>query len=323
MKITLPTTKRGFTLVELLVAMAITTLIITVLVSVTSLALDTWNRSRAEIRASRQAKAMIDTMAADFESMVSRQGNNFDWLYARTATPDDSPNGNASPNAAELAFFSAATDRYNGEIGENSDEGGDVSSVAYRLTFQDTIDNGSNDAVKTFALYRKIINPDETFTNVLGTLYDPDTPAADGLFTAVEDASSAGSPSGNLIESRENYICENIYQFTLIFHVAVTRTDGTPGTIQVRLADAGTDSTNVFKVHGSGIYVDTNVTGPSGSNITNEEILAGKLSAVEVSLTVLTDFGLTQMRQRTLNGTAKDEFVAKNSFQYSKVIAVP
>ena len=66
--------RRGFTLMELMVAMAITTIIVTVLVSITSLALDTWNRSRAELRASRQAKTMIDTMSRDFESLVVRRG---------------------------------------------------------------------------------------------------------------------------------------------------------------------------------------------------------------------------------------------------------
>ena len=47
------TRRRGFTLMELMVAMAITTIIVTVLVSITSIALDTWNRSRTELRASR------------------------------------------------------------------------------------------------------------------------------------------------------------------------------------------------------------------------------------------------------------------------------
>jgi len=41
-------TKHGFTLMELIVAMAITTIIVSVLVSVTSIAMDTWNRSRSE-----------------------------------------------------------------------------------------------------------------------------------------------------------------------------------------------------------------------------------------------------------------------------------
>ena len=303
--------------------MAITTLIVTILVSVTSLALETWNRSRSEIRASRQANAMVESMANDFESMVSRRGNNFEWLYARTAPPADGPNGNDSPNAAELAFFSAVTDRYNGEIGETTDLGGDVSGIAYKLTYQDTISTDGSDSLKTFALYRKIINPDVAFQDMLGTEYDSENPSSDSLFEEAESAASDTDISGNQIEELSNYICENVYQFTLIFHVSVTKTDGTPGSVQVRLSDSGSEATDVFKVHGSGLYLDSSIAGPSGSGITNEQILSGKLSAVEVSITVLTDFGIEQMRQRTFSGTAKDEFVAKNSYQYSKLIPVP
>ena len=124
--------KRGFTLMELMVAMAITTIIVTVLVSITSIALDTWNRSRAEIRASRQAKSMIDTMARDFESLVTRRGNTNEWL---SATANTKPIGNKleSSNASELIFFTAVTDRYEGQIGSATDKGGDVSCVAHLL----------------------------------------------------------------------------------------------------------------------------------------------------------------------------------------------
>ncbi|MEP2775432.1 MAG: prepilin-type N-terminal cleavage/methylation domain-containing protein [Luteolibacter sp.] len=317
-----PRVRRGFTIIELLVAMAITTLIVTVLVSVTSLSLETWNRSRSEIRASRQGKAMVDSMANDFEAMVSRRGNSFDWLFARTAVPTSGPNGNNSPNAAEIAFLSAATDRYNGAIGETDDKGGDVSGVAYKLTYQDTIVAGGDDSLNTFALYRKIINPDETFKKMLGTAYDSGTPSSDALLVAAVQAESDDDITGDAIETRANYICENIYQFTLIFHVAVTKTDGTPGTAQVSLG-GGTNSTDIFKVHGSGIYVDAGVAGPTGSGISNEQIKAGRLAAVEVSVTVLSDFAIEQMRKRTFTSAAKSEFIAKNSYQYSKLIPVP
>ena len=127
---------RGFTLIELMVAMAITTVIVTVLVSITGVALDTWQRGRAEIRASRQAKSMLDTMAKDFESLVSRRGNNFEWLYSKVDTELPGPTANVSSNAAELIFFTAATDRYFGEIGTDKDLGGDVSCVGYKLEYQ-------------------------------------------------------------------------------------------------------------------------------------------------------------------------------------------
>ncbi len=122
--------KKGFTLMELMVAMAITTIIVSVLVSITSMALETWNRSRSELRASRQAKTMIDTMARDFESLVTRRGNTSEWLSAVTA-PNAIGEKLTSTNASELIFFTAVTDRYDGQIGTAYPNNvGDVSCVA-------------------------------------------------------------------------------------------------------------------------------------------------------------------------------------------------
>jgi prepilin-type N-terminal cleavage/methylation domain-containing protein len=294
--------KRGFSLIELLVAMAITTIIVTVLVSVTAMALDTWNRSRAEIRAARQAKSMIDSMARDFESFVSRKGNTFEWLYAKSTPPSEGPNGSLSPNAIDLIFFSAATDRYNGKIGTATDLGGDVSTVGYKLTYKDPIAGEDKDEYKTFVLYRKLVDPKETFDKILGQ----------AIIKTPFDAAS-----GTAIDKEENFICENVYQFTLTFHVGTTTTTGLKSvTVPV---GKGTNSTEEFRITGSGIQT-TFV--PSG--VTNDQLKAGRLSAAEISITVLSDFGMQQMRRRSdLTGTKLAEFIAKHSYQYSKVVQLP
>ena len=59
MTIALTPKRRGFTLAELMVAMGITVLLLTLLVSVTGVALDGWRLSRNKVRASRQAKAAL------------------------------------------------------------------------------------------------------------------------------------------------------------------------------------------------------------------------------------------------------------------------
>lgn len=313
---------RGFTLIELLVAMAITTIIITILVSITSLALDTWNRSRSEIRASRQGKAMIDSVTRDLESLVVRKGNNFEWLYAQYNPDSDGPKGNASPNAADLVFFTAATDRYNGAIGETTDLGGDVSTVAYQLAYKDPIADASEDDFKTFVLYRKLINPDITFEKTLGIEFDAGIPEGNELIVEARKAKADPNMSGPSVDNEGNFICENVYQFTMTFHVEVTKTDGTLVSVPVQLGDSGS-ATEFFKIVGSGLYIDAGITGDSGA-VTNDQLKAGRLSSVEISLTVLTDFGLAQMRKRTFkNENAKDEFIAENSYQFSKLIPVP
>lgn len=305
MKTRYKNSKRGFTLIELLVAMAITTIIVTVLVSVTALALDTWNRSRAEIRAARQAKSMIDSMARDFESFVSRRGNDFEWLYAKSEPPSEGPKDSRSPNALDLIFFSAATDRYDGKIGDaNFDKGGDVSTVGYKLTYKDPIGSEDKDEYKTFVLYRKILNPDETFEKLLGK-------------ANIKPEFDAVTASSGAIDMEENFICENVYQFTVTFHVNATKADGTTASVTVPVKQGA--NMDEFRVTGSGIQTSFV---PSG--ITNEQLKAGRLTAAEISITVLSDFGLQQMRRRgDLTGDKLAEFIAKNSYQYSKVVQMP
>jgi prepilin-type N-terminal cleavage/methylation domain-containing protein len=298
---------KGFTLIELLVAMAITTVIITILVSVTAMSLDVWNRSRSEIRAARQGKAMIDTMARDFESLVVRKDNAFEWLYANSNPSAEGPKGNQSPNAIDLIFFSAATDRYDGKIGvADVDLGGDVSTIGYQLVYKDPIDSSITDDFKTFVLYRKLVDPKETFDDILGQ-------------------ASIGTKVTN-ISAVENFICENIYQFTVTFHLRITDSTTTPTTIRtVRVPiGQGANSAESLVIAGDGItnIARTGIT--TISNTTKEEIKSAQLSAVEISLTVLTNFGLQQLRKRTFeNDTAKAEFIAQNSYQYSKLVQVP
>lgn len=298
----------GFTLIELLVAMAITTIIASVLISVTAVAVDAWNRSRAEIRAARQAKHMVDSMAKDFESLVTRKGNSFEWLYAATPPVLPGSSNQTSSNASRLIFFTAATDRYNGKINTPEDKGGDVSCVGYNLVYQNPID-GSKDQFSTFALYRLLVNPDATFENLLGK---PD------LDTAFKTYSTS-------VADLENYLCENVYQYSVVFHVEVSKNVGTPTatkfTVPVSLGPtAGGGRVTQFRILGTGLDVASS----PNATVTVDELKAGRVAAMEVSLTVISDFGMAQLRNGVnLKGNAMTKFMAKNSFQYSKLVELP
>ncbi len=296
--------RRGFTLIELMVAMAITTIIVSVLVSVTAIAIDTWTRSRSEVRAARQAKAMVDTMARDFEALVSRRGNDVEWLYAQASNRLLGPASMQSSNASELIFYTAATDRYAGDPA--NDQGGDVSCVSYQLQFQDPIEGRETD-FSTFALYRLLVNPDDTYQNLLGEA----------------DLQTAFSSYRGRLTEVENFVCENVYQFTVTFNIEVTRPGGGSGltktTVPVSLGSTSSAQVDEFRITGSGIDLPSS---PS-SLATLTELKAGRLVSVQVSLTVLTDIGMDQARRRTFTEEQKAEFLAKNSFQYSKLIELP
>ena len=284
---------RGFTLIELLVAMTITTIIVTVLVSVTSIAIDIWNRSRSELRASRQAKAMVDSMARDFEALVVRRGNVNEWLSATSKQPDG-----GSTNAARLVFFTAATDRYNGEIGGTNDKGGDVSCVGYDLEWKDPIQGGTGGKFQTYVLNRYLANPDVTFTSLLGK------PEIGDLFTSAYGADLA---------KPENFLCENVFQFTVTFHVEVPPVPpATVATVPKLVTITPSGGTTKFKIKGTGIE-----TLP-----TDDTLKTGRITAVGISLTVLSDAGVDLLRKTPAK--ANDAaWLAKNGFQYSKLIQLP
>ncbi len=294
----------GFTLIELMVAMGITAIIITVLVSITGIATDTWTRSRAEIRASRQAKVMLETMARDLESLVVRRGNDFEWVYADLDSSANLPRvseGGASSDPIALTFLTAATDRYLGQVGEEfPDNAGDVSCVSYRLRYQDPIEGGSDDRNSTFVLYRLLVNPDKTFTDLLGQ------PDLDAAFNSYEGD----------IDEQENFICENVHQFSMAFHVEVTRTVGNETEIEtVRVVLGSSSGDGDFRVTGRGIQTSLDVDGASP-----EEIQAGRLKAVEISMSVLSDAGVARMN--AADGLNEKDY-ARNVFHFSRMVELP
>ena len=193
--------RRGFTLVEVMTAMAITTVIIAVLVGMTRISMDSWKDSRDKTRAGRLAKESLELMAHDLESMIIRSGNSYEWLYAKMSGSGDlGPSANAEiKNPLEISFFTAATDRYDGQIGTDADRGGDVSLVTYRLAYRDQLDPVGK-SFPVYSLYRRLVNPDETFEKYLAK------ESIQGLVNA-----------SDVINDTNNFLAENIYNLTVTF----------------------------------------------------------------------------------------------------------
>lgn len=280
-----------------MVAMGITAIILTLLVSITGVALDGWRLSRNKVRASRQAKAALDQLSRDFESMVIRTGNNFEWLYVESETSAPGPSGNESPNAAKMIFFTAATDRYDGDIGGSRDKGGDVSAVGYRLLYGEPMAEMSNGPYSVFALYRQLVNPDETFEEMLSS---DDLKGSYSKFESQEDESS-------------NFVCENIYEISVVFMVEYSEESGGE-TRQVRVPvlseGGGQEAVNWFKLNGNGIEVQ-------GEE--NPKYGRGRIVAVDLSASVITDGAVARLKQ----GTATDDYVNRNTYHYMKTVLLP
>ncbi len=311
---------KGFTLIELMVAMGIAIIIMGMLVGITNVAMGAWQRSRAEVRASRQAKSMLDVMAKDLESLVIRSGNVNEWIYAKTETTMPGNAKDRSTNAAEFIFFSAATDRYRGGAGTAADKGGDVCTVSYKLAYQDPLE-GLDNTNSTFVFYRQLVDPRPTFDTLLGK---PDLKAA---FTATagnnnyETRITAGS---NSEDAKYSFICENIYQYSITFRIDVTTVTGTTTLVKPVRVTLGQNSTaNTLRVYGDRIDTDAAVAA-GGLTATNAEIKTGKVTGAEISITVISDFGINQLKTRTFaNAEAKAKFLAEHSYEFSKSVDLP
>lgn len=292
--------KKGFTLIELMIAMAIAIIIIMFLISITYFAMDAWGNSRSELRAARQARAMVETMAADLEAFVSRSGNDYEWL---TATQSAQAAGDQwkSSNQVDLVFFTAPMDRYNGYIQTSKDKGGDVACVGYQLNYRDPINTVGE--FKTFVFNRMIVDPDQAFLKLLAK------PNLLGAFSSYMAD----------IQEPNHFVCENIHQFTMTFHVEVSVPNGAATVIeprQVTLSSSGSNAKS-FKVKGNQIEIDQD----------DDLVAAGRIKSVEISVTVLSDAAIDLLRARfkSQSPSADDklQILKKYGYQYAKRIEIP
>ena len=148
MKILRQHIKKGFTIVELLVAMTVTVILVTVLLQLTTTSGDVLTSTQNKVDLSSKANRVFDVIESDISSIVVRR-DGFDWFYAGAPieganAPNyiNNPNvgelrvgqtngnyvpGNSGdfsfPNVSTMVFLTAPLDRYDGLIGEAEDMG--------------------------------------------------------------------------------------------------------------------------------------------------------------------------------------------------------
>ena len=297
---------KGFTLLELLVAMSVTLLLLGMVTYMTGASMDGYKGSRDKVVAGRQAKQALDAITKDFEAMVARaDGSDNMWLYAdvepNLSTALGGPAGKTITNACRLIFFTGAPDRYDGDIGGTDDNGGDVSAVGYRLAYRDQISGTAATAVgafPSFTLYRHIVDPDATFTHLLGqvNLTAPVAPAV-SQFTDALDFTA------------ENVLAENIYELTVTF--LVQRASGVKRfTIG---QNTGTQQYHSLVIKGNGIFSKAD----SGSTEVAED---GQLVGVEISMTVLSERGLVMTEK---GGMTREDIIKDYGIHYTHSVNVP
>ncbi|MGJ8657693.1 MAG: PulJ/GspJ family protein [Akkermansiaceae bacterium] len=291
---------KGFTLIELLISMTITLVIVGLLMGMTKMAVGAWQATNAKARSSRLAQEVFDSVGKDLEGIVIRTGNNYEWVLIKESgiSGDDLGQGANKElvNPLEISFFSAVTDRYNGQINSADDLGGDISMVRYRLIHQDVVEAGG--AKPVFSLYRQRIEPKQAFDELLAKT------SIDGVV-----------PSAEIVE-RENYLAENIFDFTLSFNFEYTDQNGKKGYKRVSIQADGVN--NSLSIKGNEVLVGgTALTLPSGAS-------SPRLASADVSILVLSDSGMNALKTRPISSAEEfSKFLTQNGHHYSKSVILP
>ncbi len=143
---------RGFTLVELLVTLAITSVLLLALSSLLSVSLTQWNRQTGRHLSNSEAQWALNTLVDDLQSILPKSDGS-EWLQVRAVTVE-----NLGPTP-QLMFLArpmdadAASENRSGAF-----RPGDVCALCYRLEKRDPFDGGD----PMHALYRTVLSPEET-----------------------------------------------------------------------------------------------------------------------------------------------------------------
>lgn len=323
MKIAKKTFLRGFTLIELMTAMAITAMLVVVIMQLTNQSVDLWKAVGEDVSTSSRARMALQTISHDFESFQMRgYDNKYQWLYARGDDTMDLPKGLQIPRSVQCVFFACAPDRnpsvssstslrrnYREARAHNRDTQGDVNTIGYRLMYRDQIRNiggaeGNDTGVfPLFSLYRQVVPPRPTFENLLGK-------------NNLEAAYSTYA-----LNDEQNFLCENILEMNITFNIRYAQgeadaKDGNVSYASVSVPVISSNSrTNKVSVYGNRIE--------AGSTVYQN----ARIDSAMVSISVLTEEGVTmveQIRQGRRRAPKRiAEFFAKYTRSYSSMIALP
>lgn len=313
--------RRGFTLIELITAMAITSMLVLVIMQLTNQGIDLWNNVREEVSTSSRSRAALQTMSHDFESFQMRGGNEYQWLFAKAGDKVKGPKGLEVPRSVQCVFFACAPDRnpsvssstslrnnYREARAHNRDTQGDVSAIGYRLMYRDQILNlpgseGDGAGVyPLFSLYRQVVPPRTSYEQLLGSK------SLEGAYASFEG------------DDEKNFLCENILEMTISFNIDYAneganaekgRANYSSVTVPV-IASNGRNSK--VAVYGNRIEVN-------GSVYEN-----ARIASAVISITVLTEEGVALVNQIRLGrrrAPKAADFMARYTRSYSRMVALP
>lgn len=155
--------RSAFTLIEIMVAAAITIIMVGLVIQITGEVLKVWNRSVGKLSTTAEARMAMELLTADLETALFVNKDQ-QWLRVEW---DETASQVGTPEVGQtvgLKLFSPAMDRTSGGLGN-------VCGIAYRLAKAVPYNSPSPDSEveETYILFRSLEEPQNTFDNLLGS----------------------------------------------------------------------------------------------------------------------------------------------------------
>ena len=178
-----PVSRRGFTLIEVMVSTAIMIVIVLAVVTIASDTFKAYDRAVADLTTQSEARGVLDAMEGDFQSAMIRTDGKC-WMEviipgnARAPTGSKPMGDIKSEDQPIIMFFASPPDRPRWAPTASSPRvalKGDVCAIAYRIGQSSPFDAPGDPIQQVYGVYRTIIDPENTFREAIPVIITPTT----------------------------------------------------------------------------------------------------------------------------------------------------
>lgn len=177
-----PSSRKGFTIIELLVAVGVTALLVTLMINIVTTVLTNWNRTSGTLSSGNQARMILDQISQDLQGAILKTDGNV-WIAASIQAGGGAAGMSkeawfaGKPSTVSINPTSLDIEEYSfGQAGvwlrffttpSDINQAGDLTTisapraVSYQMIRRQV---GGTDAAYLYQLYRSEVFPDATFT---------------------------------------------------------------------------------------------------------------------------------------------------------------
>jgi len=173
-----PVSRRGFTLIEVMVSTAIMIVIVLAVVTIASDTFKAYDRAVADLTTQSEARGVLDAMEGDFQSAMIRPDGRC-WMEVILPGSAKAPSGATtkatigdlqSVDQPIIMLFASPPDRPRWAPSTTSPRvalKGDVCAIAYRIGQSSPFDAPGDPIQQVYGVYRTIIDPENTFKEAI------------------------------------------------------------------------------------------------------------------------------------------------------------